>query len=161
MVCCLFDYFRQLRQLAILQDHLDGTLHLQILPFMNHVGTVKLIQLLVLVQFVGSMNQGMVRRFLRFVTGSSVCLTNQINVQFNSMSGIARRPISHTCDSMLELSSTYTSYPSFIEEFEAILSQPEVNWTMDAVQHQRVSLNLTILTTIYLTSSYRCPQYGY
>lgn len=84
-------------------------------------------------QFVGSMNQGMVRRFLRFVTGSSVCLTNQINVQFNSMSGIARRPISHTCDSMLELSSTYTSYPSFIEEFEAILSQPEVNWTMDAV----------------------------
>ena len=84
-------------------------------------------------QFVGSMNHDNIRRFLRFTTGSSVCLTSKINVTFNTLSGFARRPISHTCDNSLELSSTYLTYPIFVDEFEAVLSQPELDWTMDAI----------------------------
>ena len=33
---------------------------------------------------------------LRFVTGSSVCLSCQIQVTFNNLKGIGRRPIAHT-----------------------------------------------------------------
>lgn len=84
-------------------------------------------------QFIGSMNQDDVRKFLRFTTGSSVCLTKSIRVHYNSLSGFARRPVSHTCDCSLELPSTYTTYPSFVDEFQSILSQPENAWTMDAI----------------------------
>lgn len=84
-------------------------------------------------QFVGSMNKDMLRKFLRFITGSSVCLCKTITVTFNNLTGFARRPISHTCDSIIELSSSYTTYPEFVEEFEHILLQPENCWTMDAL----------------------------
>lgn len=44
------------------------------------------------------------RQFLRFTTGTSVLLSNPITVTFNSLSGLARRPIAHTCGSIIELS---------------------------------------------------------
>jgi len=43
--------------------------------------------------------------FLRFVTGSSVCMTWPIHIKFNTLSGYGRRPISHTCGCVLELST--------------------------------------------------------
>ena len=36
--------------------------------------------------------------FMRFVTGSCVCITPEIRITLNSLSGLARRPIAHTCD---------------------------------------------------------------
>lgn len=84
-------------------------------------------------QFIGSMNHDTLRKFLRFVTGSSVCLTNFIRVSFNGLTGFSRRPISHTCDCMLELPATYGTYPDFVEEFEVVLSQPENSWIMDGL----------------------------
>ena len=84
-------------------------------------------------QFVGGMGGDMLRRFLRFVTGSSVCFREEIGVVFNGLSGIARRPIGHTCGGTLELSSSYNTFPEFVSEFEQILSQPESCWTMDAL----------------------------
>ena len=61
-------------------------------------------------QFIGDMKRAEIRRFLRFTTGSSVLLASNISVAFNSLSGLARRPIAHTCSSTLELSSTYINY---------------------------------------------------
>ena len=84
-------------------------------------------------QFVGSMKQDMVRRFLRFTTGSSVCLSRNIKVTFNGLSGFSRHPISHTCTSMLKLPTTYKNYTEFVSEFEQLLMQPENEWTMDAI----------------------------
>ncbi len=65
-------------------------------------------------------------RFMRFVTGSSVCNAGQITVTFNGLSGLRRRPIAHTCDCSLELPSSY------IKELMTILSKPsdEYSWRM-------------------------------
>ena len=59
-----------------------------------------------LVCMIGNVNINEGRNFLRFVTGSSVCSTKGITISFNTLSGLARRPIANTCDCMLELSST-------------------------------------------------------
>lgn len=84
-------------------------------------------------QYIWNMSGHKVRRFLRFVTGSSVCLASKITVVFNSISGFARRPISHTCSYILDLSSSYITYLDLVNEFDQILSLPEVSWSMDAV----------------------------
>ena len=83
-------------------------------------------------QFVGSMSSDALRNFLRFVTGSSVCSSLQIQVSFNSLSGAARRPIAHTCGPTLELSCAYNTYPEFVEEFTACVASP-LAWVMDAI----------------------------
>ena len=49
---------------------------------------------------VGNMQH---EEFMQFVTESCVCITPDIRVMFNSLSGLARRPIVHTCDCSLEL----------------------------------------------------------
>ena len=58
--------------------------------------------------------------FMRFVTGSGHCTVKNINVPFNSLSGLARRPIAHTCDPLLELPTTHINYNGFHNEFKAI-----------------------------------------
>jgi len=84
-------------------------------------------------QYVGSMSQDFLRKFLRFTTGSSVCIASKITVAFNSLSGLARCPIGHTCDSLLELPSSYLTYLEFVTEFDQVLSQPEHAWLIDAL----------------------------
>lgn len=86
-------------------------------------------------QFVGKMSSDDVRMFLRFVTGSSVCGTENITVQFNALTGLARRPIAHTCSSLLELPCTYTSYLEFEREFKLVLSADRTSytWIMDSL----------------------------
>ena len=56
-----------------------------------------------LLTFVGNMKQNELRLFLCFVAGSSVLLAKKISIYFNNLSGLARRPISCTCDCALEL----------------------------------------------------------
>ena len=60
-----------------------------------------------LTRLVGNMKQDELSRFLRFVTGSSVVSEKRINIRFNKLEGIARRPITHTCSCLLELSTSY------------------------------------------------------
>ena len=74
-----------------------------------------------LLSLIGNMKQSELKLFLRFVTGSGVLLHKSIQVSFNSLSGFARRPISHTCDCRLELSVSYSSYPDFENEFLTVL----------------------------------------
>ena len=84
-------------------------------------------------QFIGNMKMDEVRNFLRFVTGSSVLSNAAIKVTFNALGGLARRPIAHTCDNSVELSTEYLTYVDFTAEFEAILSDTVYSWSMDIV----------------------------
>ena len=84
-------------------------------------------------QFIGDMKRDEIRRFLRFTTGSSVLFGSKISVNFNTLSGIARRPIAHTCSCILELPSTYLTYLDFEQEFKCILMDDEFSWEMHAI----------------------------
>jgi len=83
---------------------------------------------------IGIMSQKELRLFMRFVTGSSVCATSKIMVCFNSLDGVARRPIAHTCDSMLELPHTYINCDDLYNDFQSIFdaTNEEFTWVMDA-----------------------------
>ena len=81
-------------------------------------------------QMVGDMKAQELAAFLRFVTGSSVCLGKKITVLFSDLTGLARRPIVHTCDCLLELPVTYVSYLEFTAEFKSILCSAEHTWCM-------------------------------
>ena len=56
-----------------------------------------------------------------------------ITVTFNNVSGIARRPISHTCDCCLELPSAYTPYLEVEQEFIAVLADDKNPWQIDSI----------------------------
>lgn len=84
-------------------------------------------------QFVGNMASEVVQKFLRFVTGASVAVCPTITIQFNSLSGLARRPIAHTCASVLELSVSYETYVDFVTEFEKVLADEYYTWLMDCI----------------------------
>ena len=83
-------------------------------------------------QFIGNLKIDELRKFLRFTTGSSALIVENITVSFNSTTGMARRPIAHTCGCVLEVPSTYISYLEFEAEFSAILND-EYSWDMHSV----------------------------
>lgn len=56
----------------------------------------------------------------------------EILVTFTQLEGIARRPIAHTCNYILEISSTYQSFPELREEFNGIRIAVD-NWEIDIV----------------------------
>ena len=62
---------------------------------------------------LGNMQTAELKLFLQFVTGSSVCIAPKITVTFNSVDGLARHPIAHTCDFTIELPITYVNYDDF------------------------------------------------
>jgi hypothetical protein len=82
--------------------------------------------------FICNMKNDELRTLIRFITGSSVLVTKEITVSFNHLKNLARRPISHACGSVLELSVAYSTFPEFEEEFKAILVS-EYSWIMDAL----------------------------
>ena len=75
-----------------------------------------------LLQSIGTFQTEEQAKFLRFVTGSSVFIDRQILVTFNSLSGLARRPIAHCCSCTLELSSEYDSYFEFSQEMKMVVN---------------------------------------
>lgn len=85
-----------------------------------------------LTQFIGNMSKDELRSFLRFVTGGAVCPT-KLKVSFNSLTGIARRPIAHTCAYQLEISVDYSTYLEFVAEFRSVLHSESDAWYMDAM----------------------------
>ena len=99
-------------------------------PMMLHAGEKKVFQFLL--QFVGNMSDEDIGRFLRFVTGSSVCPTKKLQITFNRLSGFSRRPIAHTCAFTLELSTDYGNYMQFTAEMKAVLNN-DSSWFMDAI----------------------------
>lgn len=59
-----------------------------------------------LVQYIGNLRRDGVRDFLRFVTGSSA-LVNDINIYFNGLEGLSRRPMAGTCSCTLDFQYFY------------------------------------------------------
>lgn len=88
-----------------------------------------------LYDFVGDMKRDEIRLFLRFVTGSAVYLAKSIQITFNDLCGLARRPISHTCSCTLELPVSYKTRQEFVSEFEEVLREADnvFAWRMDAI----------------------------
>lgn len=82
-------------------------------------------------QYIGEMKVDEAKRFLRFV-GSSVLTSGTISVSFNALAGAARRPISHTCSSELDLPHTYSTYVEFAGEFTSLLGSEEC-WFMNSL----------------------------
>ena len=80
-------------------------------------------------QYVGGMKVDEVKRFVRFVTGSSVLTGSNISI---AVTGLARRPFAHTCSSQLELSYNYGTYLEFASEFAALLGN-EDSWSMNSL----------------------------
>ena len=70
-----------------------------------------------LITLVQNMKNDELRCFVRFITGSSVVVAKHIAISFNNLSGLARRPISHTCDCGLELPVAYSTFPEFEKGF--------------------------------------------
>ena len=83
---------------------------------------------------IGNMPSDSLQKFLRFTTGSSILVVKQIHIQFNRLEGLQRRPISHTCDCMLELPVSYSNYSDFHAEWATILANSDdYNWVMDSI----------------------------
>ena len=66
--------------------------------------------------------EGNISNFLRSVTGSDILTCSSIKVTFNTLEGLIRRPVIHTCGPMLELATTYQSYNELVDELSSILS---------------------------------------
>ena len=75
-------------------------------------------------EFISSLNENHLVKFLLFVTGS-VHQPSKITVMFNATAGVMRCPTVHTCSNILELSSTYVSFQEFRREFSMVLDSPE------------------------------------
>ena len=84
-------------------------------------------------QYIGSLNSEDLQRFLRFVTGTS-CIASKIKVVFNTLTGAARKPSAHTCQTSIELSSTYSTYVEFARELRSVVGVSDDSlWGMDAL----------------------------
>ena len=46
---------------------------------------------------IGNMQAEELRLLMRFISGSCVCTASKIDITFNSLAGLSRRPIAHTC----------------------------------------------------------------
>ena len=85
-----------------------------------------------LISYIGNLNMKSMRLFFHFVTGSAVRIGKHIAVEFNSLFGLERRPIAHTCTCTLELPITYSTLIEFTNEFDNVLSDDNV-WIMDTI----------------------------
>ena len=80
-------------------------------------------------RFVRGLNDVHLRSFLKYVTGSDMLCYDAIAVTFRAVEGLARRPIATTCSCLLELPSTYESFPDLRNEFLNILKNDD--WPID------------------------------
>ena len=60
-------------------------------------------------RYIKSLDEGALKAFLQFTTGSDVIAVTEITVSFNSLDGAHRSPIARTCGPVLEVPTTYQS----------------------------------------------------
>ena len=75
------------------------------------------------------LDRAKLERFLKFTTGSELMLFPELQATFNQLEKASRRPIAHTCSCVLEIPSTYSSFPELREEFTHILEA--TSWEID------------------------------
>ena len=80
-------------------------------------------------RYIRGFDNSKLKKFLKFTTGSDLMIFDELQVAFNQNDSLARRPIAHTCGFVLEMSSTYQSFPEVREEFNNVLSAD--SWEMD------------------------------
>ena len=85
-----------------------------------------------LIKFTGSLKSEDLQDFLRFVTGCSVMLPDDITVIFNAATGLRRAISSKTYTCTIAIPTTYVTYPDFTNDFHSIL-QSDVAWIMDVM----------------------------
>ncbi|XP_022805826.1 uncharacterized protein LOC111342962 [Stylophora pistillata] len=83
-------------------------------------------------RFVKSLERKALAKFLHFCTGSDVITCDDIEVSFTSLEGLQRRPVARTCVPLLELPTTYESYPALLEEFTNIMKEDQA-WSFDMI----------------------------
>ena len=84
-------------------------------------------------QYLYSASIAELAHFLRYATGSTAP-TTKISISFCNISGLARRPTSHTCSGELVLPVSYKSQQDFTQEFTTVtILNSEYAWIMDAV----------------------------
>ena len=83
-------------------------------------------------RFVKSLEGKALCRFLHFCTGSDVLVCDSIEITFSSLEGFQRRPVAHTCGPLLELPTSYESYPALVEEFTNVMKEDQA-WSFDLV----------------------------
>ena len=71
--------------------------------------------------YIGTLDENLLDKFCRFVTGSPSAPQMPIHVGFNSTTGVRRFPSSSTCSSTLHLSTSYLSFTEFKKEFNVVL----------------------------------------
>ena len=76
-------------------------------------------------RFVKSLEGKALTKFPQFCTGTDVITTDAIKVSFSSLEGLQRRPVARTCVPLLELSTTYESYPALVEEFTNVMNEAQ------------------------------------
>lgn len=81
-----------------------------------------------LTTMIGNLNISDVRNFLRFATGSSVCIAKKIKICFNDSAGFGRHPFASTCSNVLKLPVSYLNYQDFYSEWSAIFSDTDAQW---------------------------------
>lgn len=69
-------------------------------------------------------------KLLRFITGSNIVMSD-IQIIFNNLTGLQRRPIAHTCTTTIELSTDYENYLEFRNDLNEIFKSNV--WIMDIV----------------------------
>eukprot|EP00794_Sanderia_malayensis_P001564 gene1564-1724_t len=59
--------------------------------------------------------------------GADVLINDSIHITFTTLTGLVRRPIFHTCGSVMELPSTYDDYCDFRKEFSELVTQQDID----------------------------------
>ena len=82
-------------------------------------------------RYVKGLDLSMLKKLLKFLTGSDLMTVQKLSIIFIKQSTFERRPIAHTCGPTLELSSTYSNFCELREEFSNILNHS--TWEMDII----------------------------
>ena len=74
-------------------------------------------------QYIRGLNQSLLKKFLKFVSGSDLVTFTKINVSFTVPANEFQiRPIVHTCGPLIEVPSAYNNFCELREDFSNILS---------------------------------------
>ena len=96
-------------------------------------------------RFTKSLEGETLKKFFHFCTGSDMITCDSIQITFNNLDGFQRRPVARTCIPMIELATTYDSYPALAEEFTNILKEDQA-WSFDIVWMYSTSVNSNNVT---------------
>ena len=74
-------------------------------------------------QYIRGLDQSLLKKFLKFFSGSDLVTFTKINVTFTvPVNEFQRLPIVHRCGPLIEVSSTYNNFCELREDFSNILS---------------------------------------